>query len=199
MDFIYQVLVQIGVYVAVVIFVFLLIDFMSVKWLRTWFVVKQSRGQKLFIHVRNEVQDFYRTGKLENGFLVYKGLSKETKRIALSDNCIYRSMGVNCVIVDDIKNAILSRSFDQVSGFDAEKHESLYLRALYKPSILDNNTKIMLVLMIVILIAVAFGFYLTRGWIVGSQEVLLSAVNGLKEISTPIVASGRQVVSSGVV
>lgn len=199
MDFIYQVLVQIGVYLGVVLFVFLLIDFMSVKWLRTWFRVKQSRGQLLLVHVRSAVQDFYRVGKIVDGFLMYKGFTKEQKRIALADNCIFRSAGVNCVVVDDVKNAVLLRNFDVVTGYDAEKHESLYLRALYKPAILDSNTKIMMVLLIVVIIAVAFGFYLAHGWIVSSQEVVLSAVNGLKEIVPPITNTAGQVVTSGVV
>lgn len=177
--------IQIGVYLAVVIFVFLALNFLSAGFLFKWFRVKSSRGALILMKIRTLNQDYFSVGKLEDGFLVWKDKKKSQKRLAITNKdqgAIYKSMGVSVIDIDDEKNAFQVHDWSKVSGFDAEKFEDLYKRALYKPALLDKNTQMILIGVIVIGLLVAGGFYLTYQW---HQEVL-QAIQTLHNIGQPV-------------
>jgi hypothetical protein len=184
--------------VGLAVFVIVLLDFWSVKFLRTWLRVKMSRGQLILLRVNMKVQDIYRVGKIEEGFLVFKGSGKGQRRIALPNDTIFRSMGVNCAIIDDEKNCVVKINFEAVSGFDAEKFDDLLTRALYKPSILDDKTKIIIIILVVLVLAVGFGFYLTHGWINEGDAATNAKLDALIQLLQASGQLGSQAVSGAV-
>lgn len=191
-QWLYDVLIQILCYVGLALFVVLVLDFMTARALRTWFRVKTSSGKLILVCSRNIVQDYFRAGRIEDGFIIFKGLNKEPKRVAVPPGAVYRAWGVNCILVDDIKNAVMLRDFNMVPGYDAEKHESLYLRALYRPTLMDDKTKIILILLVAVILVVGFGFYMTKGWIDGVNANILA----LKAIATPTIQNAGQVITT---
>jgi hypothetical protein len=141
---------------------------------------------------------------LLEGFVVYKKKNSDGKmeRVRLSmpeqKSVVYRSAGVNVVETDDEKNCLILPSYEFISGFDPEKFESLYIRALYKPSLANDMIKIILIIVIVVGIAVVFGFYMTRGWIV-AHDVLVNAKLDMILNQTAKVVMNQSVGSSGLI
>jgi len=94
-----------------------------------------------------------RIGHIEEGFLVYKKRnSKEKARLAVPEKATDRYLGIDWIYVDEKKDAIMRPDWSPVEGHDAELTESLYIRALEKPSLQDKNAKIILLLVILCLI-----------------------------------------------
>jgi hypothetical protein len=79
----------------------------------------------------------------------------------ISAEDIYRDMGVFFVEIDAETNSILRPNLEGVEGFDAEKWNSLYLRALYRPTLLDQKTQIMLILCGITLLLLIFTLFFT--------------------------------------
>jgi len=149
-------LITIMGYVVVFIISFVLFDFLLSGFLRTFLRVKASRGRLVMIQVRSTTRDYFNAGKIEEGFLVYTiggWRDKTTKRLSVSPNNVFRALGVNWVQVDEEKNAVVNIDFSTIRGFDAAKWDNLLKRALYRPSILDQREKIIMIL----IIAVVFG------------------------------------------
>lgn len=123
----------------------------------TFFKVKRSRGKYVMVKIRDLIRPYYKSGKIEDGeFLVFTDNKKETKRILIpTKSCVYTELGIQWVEVDPVKNALIdySEMFKAVSGHDANKVDSLLTRALYKPSIVDQKLKIILIIVIVVLLA----------------------------------------------
>lgn len=121
------------------------LDFLSVGFLHTYLQVKASRGKKVLIQVRGLTRDYYRVGKIEEGNLVYK-FGKNEKRLSLDSKALFRVLNVIAVQVDEEKNAVGMHDFSVVRGFDAVKWDNLLKRALYRPSVLDQKEKLILIL-----------------------------------------------------
>jgi len=141
--------------------------------------VKLSFGRLVLVKIRAVNRDYYKPGRIEEGFLVYKGSTGE-KRLSIPDpSAFYRSLQCNFVDVDEEKNAICKPNYEIITGFDAEKYNSLYLRALYKPSIMDNKEKIMIGMLIAILlfqVLLAYFIYKTNG----NMEGLTASIQSIK-------------------
>jgi Zn-dependent protease len=56
------------------------------------------------------------------------------------------------VTVDEERNIIILPGGQSVLGFDAEKYNSLYLRALYRPDIMNPKMQLMIVLGVITVI-----------------------------------------------
>jgi hypothetical protein len=81
-------------------------------------------------------------------------------RIKLPDGAVSRDLGIMWVQVDEADNNVIMPDMSVVEGHDAETTENLYLRCLNKPSLMDNKTKVVIVLLIVVLVAlVMLGFF----------------------------------------
>lgn len=116
--------------------------------------VKLSFGKLVLVKVRAVNRDFFRVGKVEEAFLVYKG-HKGNKRLSIPDSSVfYRSVGIMWADADDETNALVKPDFSTVSGFDAEKNENLLTRALTRPGILDSKENIMIGLIALTLVVV---------------------------------------------
>jgi len=146
----------------------LLLGFGIVNWLMggklvPFIKVKASRGKLILVHSRTVTQDYFRTGIIDDGFLTFKNRKKETKKIKVNDSSsLFRSGGVNNIVIDDEDNTIFTRELKSVAGHDAVKTESLYLRCLYKPVLTTKQDKLVLGLLIVAIIVglacVYFGY-----------------------------------------
>lgn len=186
-QFLIDLAAQVGAYILIIVATIFLFNWWSVGFFTTWIRVKTSRGKKVLVRVNTIVQDYYRVGVISEGFLLYKNKMKEDKRISLNsnDNPIHRSMGVSIVYVDDEKNCVITADFKSVSGFDAVKFQDLYLRALYKPLMLDNNTKILIFMLVILMLGLAFVGYTLHG----DYQATLKAIEALKTVGSNVTAT----------
>lgn len=141
-------------YCLVILMGFGLLQFLTAGFLFTYLRVRASRGKKCLVMVRGVTTDFYRSGVIEEGFLVYKRSRKVSKRMKCQKEAVFRTMGINAVQVDDEMNAVVLPDFSAITGYDPVKYENLYIRALTAPELADNREKIILILLIVLVVAV---------------------------------------------
>jgi len=124
------------------------------SFLPAWLSVRRSGGNKVLVHIANPLMDYYKAGKVDNGFLYYKARKRvdnpdPNRMLWVGDirNFTYKSFGVNVIDVDDIKNCIWSRygtstvspegvssNYDAVSTNNAEAYDEAQYTALHKPS-----------------------------------------------------------------
>lgn len=148
-------------YIGVLIIAFLIVAIILKGFIGAFMKVKGSRGGKVLVKIRSIMYEYYRPGTIEEGFLVYRDRNKNNKRISIpSNSCIYRSLGVNCVDVSEELNCIVDINYNAVEGFDADRYNSLYLRALYRPTILDQKQQIILFLLIAIIILIIISVFM---------------------------------------
>lgn len=145
--------------VLVFVIAVMLIDLLLAGFVHTFLRVKGSRGKKLLIQVRSPTRDYFKVGFIEEGMLVFtyrKELFKdaEQKRLGIDSSNIFRCLGVMWVQVDEETNNVGKHDFSVSKGFDAVKWDNLLKRALYRPSVLDQREKIILILLILVLVAV---------------------------------------------
>lgn len=176
-----QIIIQIGVYLALMIFIFFALNFWTQGFFAKWLKVKTSRGKLVLVRVQGLTGEYYRPGKISEGDITFKDNKKEIRRLSLPGReSINRGMGVNYVIIDDVKNAVMTIDFKMVSGFDAEKNNSLHIRALYKPSLLDDKTKIIIGVLVVTAILVIVGLVINYQ----GHKSLMTAIEALRQISS---------------
>jgi hypothetical protein len=159
-----QLLTYITSYLLVFLLGFFLLNFLTRGFILKFILVKASKGKKVLVAVYSRSHIYHKTGKFEEGTLIYKDLAKKTKRIPnVPKDSVYIFMGVSCVDVDDEKNATIDRiNFKAIEGYDAVKVDSLITRALMLPHIEDKKEFIIiLVLLILILFGVGAGVFLT--------------------------------------
>lgn len=160
-------------YTLVLLIGFFVINFLSNGFFWTFIRVKASRGKKPLVMVHGILDKYYKIGEFEGNILKWKDKEKNKRSLQVQKNDVYRSIGVNCVEVDDEKNAVITKDFDAVPGFDAVKFDNLLVRALYKPSI-DVPQKIEKVLIIIIIGALAF-----VAWKVMTIESMVNALGNV--------------------
>ena len=133
-------------YLGTFIFAFIIFSFIMRGFFWNFLRAKLSGGRLVLVKIRGLIKPQYKTGRISEGDLVYRSPSTKSElRINnIPRESVYKDMGVYFVEVDEQKNCVLSPTFESVEGFDAEKMNSLYLRALYRPSILDQKTQILL-------------------------------------------------------
>lgn len=150
---------------------------------------RTSGGRLIICKLRQMTRDYFRLGRIEEGFLIFKGFDGD-RRISINDpNVFYRSIGCTWVDIDDEKNALVKSDFSTVSGFDADKYNSLYLRALYKPQIVDSSTKLIILLLIIIIVAIGIlVFFNYKSY--NQIGILQSMVSSLKTTASNGVVAG---------
>ena len=123
-----------------------------------WWRVKRSGGSKILVVVKNPLQQYFKVGNVDNGFLHYTARKRKdnkdpSRMICISnktddgrtiyDRAIYKSWGVFCIDVDDLKNCVMYRDEEQykaVDGYNAELMDESLKTALRKPSEEDGWT-----------------------------------------------------------
>jgi hypothetical protein len=144
----------------VMVGVVFLLNFFQQGFFIKYFKVKSSRGKKLLVQVETMTDRYLTVGYITEGFLIYKKRhSKENGRIVVPHGSVYKALGIHWINVDEIKNAVQLADYSSVSGFDAEKIENLYIRAIQRPSATNKKIQVIMILLIIILVAViGFGF-----------------------------------------
>jgi len=143
-----EIILQIISNVIILILSFVIVAFFQKGFFWQYARVKLSFGSLVLVKVKEINRDLYRVGKIVENDLLYK-LEKDNRRLTLdkSKPQIYRSIGVNMIDVDAEKNTILNPTdYSSQTGYDADKMENLYVRALTKPQITDNQERLILIL-----------------------------------------------------
>lgn len=178
-----EILVQAGSYFIVLLLAIIIVSVILRGFFWTYIRVRwfNRDKQKVLVKFRTINIPFYKVGKITERDLLVK-VGKTNRRINnIPKTAIYRDLNVNWLEVDDEKNSVIDYTelTTAVEGFDADKMNSLYLRALYKPPIIDNTQMIMLVLLAGILIISLGNVYLNYQ---GDKNIKLIA-QGLNELN----------------
>jgi hypothetical protein len=167
MAFLSEVMMFIISYLGIILIFFFLVNWLQGGLLIPFIRVKISRGRLVLVKVRGILQDYYRVGHIDGAILIYSDKikkEKQTKRLNVPEDCIFRSVGVNCIEVDNVKNAVVKKDFSVVSGFDAVKIDNYIVRALTRPTIGDDKMqKIMLIIAAITFLAVCFAIFKIMG------------------------------------
>lgn len=153
-----QVLITMFSYLAVFILAFLVMSFLQRGFFWKWLKARTSNGRKVLIKIMTITRPIYKVGWISEGDLIFKGDKtpdgkKQEMRINnIPRDAIYKDLGVFCVEVDGQKWIVHKPDGSSVPASDPEKMNSLYLRALYRPSILDQKTQIMILILIFVLL-----------------------------------------------
>jgi hypothetical protein len=141
--------VIIASYFAVFIAVIFLLNFLTRGFIWIWLRVLLSRGKLILVQVRNPIQNYWITGRLEADRVIVKDReaksAKAKKNLMLQEGVVYRSFGVNVVYYDEATNELLKPNLENVAGADLLKTDSLMTRCLYKPQSEEDKKFRMLV------------------------------------------------------
>jgi len=137
--------------------------FLQGGFLRPFMEVKRSRGGKILVRVRHPVQDYFRAGAIDEGFLCYKDREKNNRRIPMRPGVVSRAATVFWVEVDDEKNCFYDRaSGAAIETNDPVKVDNLLVRALMRPGIFgDQMVKLIVILIFVAIVAILGVAFLT--------------------------------------
>lgn len=172
------ILIQTLSYMVVLVISILIVSFLLRGFFWKFVKVRLSFGRLVLIKIRSVNRDHYSVGNVHENFLIFK-VGNSHKRISIPDQSVfYRSLGIAWVDVDDSKNALVKTDFSSVEGFDAVKYNNLYLRALYKPQIVGNQEKIIIISIIAVGLIVAITLYLVYNMNnnIGELKLLLNSL-----------------------
>lgn len=152
-DFNYVLLLN---YIIVFLFGFMILVVFLRNFIISWLKVKLPffKSADILVRVKNPVQDYFCVGNYNNGMLYYSPKarpdnSKPSRMISVSQRiyskAVYRSYGVPCIDVDDVKNCVLvwtgddvdkdTQSYSVIIGYNAEAMDETVKTALAKPSL----------------------------------------------------------------
>jgi len=139
-----NIIIQTAVYLAVFIITFLIFNFLSKGYLKSYLIVKASRGGKILVRILSYTGYYYKDGKIDSGLLSFKNRSKNIDSYRLRKTDIYEEMGVNSITIDETTKKIIHAFNDPREGHDTEHTDNLIKRALYKPSMKDNPKELII-------------------------------------------------------
>jgi len=154
-----------GSYLAIFIATIFLLNFFTKGFIWTWLRVLLSRGKLILVQVRNPIQNYWITGKLESDRVVVRDneskAEKGKKSLMLQENVVYRSFGVNVVYYDEATNELLKPNLENVAGADLLKIDSLMTRCLFKPQSEEDKVfrRNVYIALVVIIIGVALIYF----------------------------------------
>jgi hypothetical protein len=135
-------------YFAVLVLAVLIISFIQRRYFWKFIKAKTSGGKLLLLKVRDVVQPYYRTAKISEGTITFKASDGQEKRLTnIPEGAIYRDMGVNCIDINGVTWQVYTFDGAGETSFDPDKANSLFIRALYKPSTMQ--TKMVQILIII--------------------------------------------------
>lgn len=183
------ILTQTGYYLVVLLLAVLIVSFIQRGFFWKFLKVRLSFGKLILVKLRNPLRDHFAVGHVEDSFLMYK-IHKNWRRHAIpaKEPIFYRSLGMTWLDVDEVTGAFCKPDYSGVTGFDSQKFQDLYVRALYKPAITNNQDKIIIgcvILLIVLVIVLAFFMYKHQVML----QTIQASLEGLKT-ATIVPASG---------
>lgn len=149
-DLFYDVLLQAGIYLNVMLLTFIIFNFLSKGYLRNYLTVKASRGKKVLVRVLSLTGYYYKPGVIQSNFLSFKNRAKAIDSARLRKGDLIDEMGVKVVVFDEILKKIIPVNNDPREGHDTEHFDNILKRALYKPSMKDNPRELILIVICVI-------------------------------------------------
>ena len=145
-----------------------LVWFFQGDFFLNFFKVKASRGKKVLVKARGPNTDYFSTGKIVDGWLIFKDIDKDVKRIKWNNRCVYRMLNINVVDVDDISNSLITRDYSVITGYDAKQVDHTINRAMQKPEAYNMKEQIQFFIVIGIAIGMAlllFNFFDLMGMV----------------------------------
>lgn len=148
------ILVQVISYAVVLLLALGIANFFLKGLLLKIIKVKGSRGKNFIAELYDVGGVYYRVGRFEESEIVYKDRAKNEKRLSITKSAVETKLTCKWIMIDDSNGKVINSGelFKGVTGFDPDKMNSLYIRALYKPSILDTKMQIMLLLLALVLL-----------------------------------------------
>lgn len=185
-----EVLWIVGGYLTVFIIAIGCVAFFQRGMFLAYFRARLSNGRKVLIKCFGLSNVYYKVGKVQDGFLIFKDVGKAQKRIALIKGNIIDDNKVKIAFFDPESNNLIDfyENFKGVPGFDAERMENLYLRTLYRPITQDLKLNIILVVGVASVIAGVISsllvFMATKRIDLILQKVqgIETAIGGLREV-----------------
>lgn len=171
-DFIQIVISQ----VLLIFMVFGVIQFMSNGFFLIFMKVKASRGKKTLVEVHALHDTYYVVGLAKEKLLTYKKRGmKEKTRLKIEKGDIFRKIGVNAIVVNEVNDEVINPSFSSKSGVDPITYDNLLNRSIMAPHLEDKLTKLMFMGIVLITIGTAANLYLAYT----DSETLLSVKSGV--------------------
>lgn len=145
-----QTITNVGLFFAAFLLSNMLTKGFVFRYLRVW----ASRGSLLMIKIHTPMDHYFKIGWVEEGFLMFNDKTtrggvnqakarKKAKRLTLSTKAVYRCLGVAMVDVDEEKNCLILPDMSLISGYDANKINNLFMRALSEPRKQANQKMIL--------------------------------------------------------
>jgi len=175
-------------YGVVLIIALLIVSIMFKGFFFPYLRVRLSFGRLILVKLKAVNRDYFKGGKVEEGFLVFKGTSGERRVSIPSSEYFYRCLSVSWIDLDDEKSIIMKPDLKGIIGFDSQKYNSLYLRALYAPSITSTYEKYILIGVGAMLLLLIITLYLVYQFGVDLTGVTQALEDAIK--TNTISASG---------
>lgn len=143
----------VAVWCGVIVGLTLILNFITHGFFLKYLRVKGSRGKKVLVEVETLTDRYLAVGYITEGFLIYRkrhAKRGDNARITVPQNSVIKKLGVYFINVDEEKNAVQRVDYSVAEGFDAEKVEMLYKRALYKPNLQGNMFIILLIIVLIL-------------------------------------------------
>ena len=149
-------------YVTVLVLALAIIGWLQKGFFWKFFAVKKSFGALVMVKIREANRDRFAVGKIVEKTIVFK-VDKKERRIVIPDsgNSFYRAIGITWVDVDGDTSGVCKVDYSAVTGFDAEKYNNLYLRALYKPKTADTMERVIIALLLLVAVVAGIGIFMT--------------------------------------
>jgi hypothetical protein len=127
--------------------------------------VRLSRGRKTLLFIHSVTDVYYRAGYFYDNELHYKNRSKKECIIVGVDKlCIYTTLGVQALDIDEEHKTLWTREGAIIDGSDPEKVDNIIDRALQSPEAKSLLIKLLVACLIVFVIFVigqiGFDYYL---------------------------------------
>lgn len=160
---------------------FFIVNFLQKGFLLRYLIVKASQGRKTLVEVSAATDDYYTTGKWEDGFFKFKNRAKEQKAISINEpsfkSLITHIMGVSKVIVDETGNKFITKDWDTVKfQVDSGRLNTDLIRIKNRP--IPKSKQETLIILLLIAAIVGIGFLLFRVIQIEEAIVALGELTG---------------------
>lgn len=187
-------LIQAGVYLIVMIIGITIVALFFKGIFGAYIKVRTSFGKLVLIKLKAINRDHFTWGEVDSdGFLKY-GKKYLEKRIKIHDSSdFYQLLGVRCIDIDEQTNSIITGYGEKIDGFDAQKYENLYIRALYKPNIQETHDVVVIGILSLIVVLIIVGLFLIYKNSVAIQGLQLTLGSLKSQVTTNVISGGSAI------
>ncbi len=143
--------------------VYFLLDILSQGFITTFLRIRFSRDRLCMVKIFSASRVYYKHGKETEGIITFKNSKKEDSTINADRDTFHRSMNINWVHYDEVKNVMIKPHGEYAESIDPIRNENMHKRALQSPEVKSNSQKLkhgMLILggFICLLVIMYFGY-----------------------------------------